>query len=91
MLAFGTAPDRALPGFASVMWNKGRFIATAALLAAALASSPAGADYVWWTPRLVICDRGICQEAPDPYWEGPYRVQRPCREWRQCYWHQRWR
>ena len=63
----------------------------AALLLATLASASAGPDQApWWTPRrLVVCNGYGCQEAPDPYWEGPIRVRRPCHEWRQCYWRQR--
>ena len=43
-----------------------------------------------WVPRLIICNQSGCHEAPDPYWEGPFRVQRPCPEWRYCYWRQKW-
>jgi hypothetical protein len=66
-------------------------LGAATVLAASPVFSPAKADHVaWWTPRLVICDANNCREAPDPYWEGPARVQRPCRDWQQCYWRQRW-
>ena len=66
-------------------------LVAATALAAALVPSPTkAASTVWWNPRLIICDRAGCHEAPDPYWDGPYRVHRPCREWRQCYWRQHW-
>jgi hypothetical protein len=61
-----------------------------AMSATSLAHSPANAQTWGWTPKLVICNPAGCREAPDPYWEGPARVQRPCRDWQQCYWRQRW-
>lgn len=61
------------------------------VLAASIVDSAASTDRIaWWTPKLVICDHNSCRETPEPYWEGPARVQRPCREWRACYWRQRW-
>jgi len=67
-----------------------RNVFAAAVLLATVGSAGASAD-LWWTPRrLVICNAYGCREPPDPYWDGPIRVQRPCHEWRQCYWRQRW-
>jgi hypothetical protein len=81
-----------MSSFAELIIVMARTILNAVLLLAVstTVSAASGDRVAWWTPRLIICDWSGCHEAPDPYWDGPYRVLHPCREWRQCYWHQRW-
>jgi hypothetical protein len=73
-----------------VNWLKSGFVAAVALVALSTTAPAQSGPPIGWSPRLVICDVAGCREPPGPYWEGPWRVQRPCREWRSCYWHQKW-
>jgi hypothetical protein len=78
------------------MFKRGRLaIALSALCGAitlaAMAGAAAADRAVFGYEHVRFCAGPCgCRPVPDPYWDGPVRVQRPHRDWRHCYWHQQW-